>query len=166
LIYLLDADTLIRADRTYYPLRRFPIFWQWLRHSGASGNIKIPLEQYEEVVAGKGQLVDWLKGKENREALLFAEEADPMAVATVTAHGYAPDLDEAEQETVGRDPFLIAYGIVAANERCIVSFEVSAPSKKRANRKVPDVCAHLGVKCVTLFEVIEALDFTTDWEPE
>ena len=83
----------------------------------------------------------------------------------VTAVGYAPDLDEAEQVIVGRDPFLIAYGLTASDERCVVSFEVSAPSKQRANRKVPDVCAQLGVKCVTLFEMIDALDFTTDWVP-
>jgi hypothetical protein len=164
-IYLLDADTLIRADSTYYPLKRFPIFWQWLRHNGNAGNAKIPLEQYEEVIGGRGQLVDWLKEEDSRKALLFAEEADPVIVAKVTAEGYAADLDEAEQEAVGRDPFLIAYGVVAANERCVVSFEVSAPSKTRANRKVPDVCVHFGVKCITLFELIEELDFTTDWQP-
>jgi hypothetical protein len=164
-IYLLDADTLIRADRTYYPLKRFPVFWEWLRHNGVAGNIKIPLEQYEEVVAGKGQLVDWLKEEESKGALLLAEEADPELVAKVTAEGYAPDLDEAEQETVGRDPFLIAYGLAAPQERCVVSFEVSAPRKVRANRKVPDVCGQLGVKCTTLFDLIEQLDFTTDWVP-
>jgi hypothetical protein len=27
LLYLLDADTLIRADNLYYPLARFPVFW-------------------------------------------------------------------------------------------------------------------------------------------
>lgn len=165
MIYLLDADTLIRADSTFYPLRRFPVFWQWLRYNGAAGNVKIPQEQYEEVVAGKGQLVDWLKEEESRRALLLGEEADPSVVAMVTAVGYAPDLDEAEQVIVGRDPFLIAYGLTASDERCVVSFEVSAPSKQRANRKVPDMCAQLGVKCVTLFEMIDALDFTTDWVP-
>ena len=165
MIYLLDADTLIRADSTFYPLKRFPVFWHWLRFNGNAGNVKVPLEQYEEVIAGKGELVDWLKEEENREALLFTEEVDPDLVAKVTAEGYAPDLDEAEQETVGRDPFLIAYAVVAAAERCVVSFEISAPSKKRANRKVPDVCANFGVKCVTLFELIKILDFSTDWQP-
>jgi hypothetical protein len=164
-IYLLDADTLIRADTTFYPLTRFPVFWQWLRFNGSAGNIKIPLEQYEEVTTGRGQLVEWLKDEENREALLFMEEVDPNLVAEVTVKGYAPDLDEAEQETVGRDPFLIAYALVAADERCVVSFEVSAPSKKRANRKVPDVCADFGVTCITLFDLINLLDFTTDWHP-
>ena len=165
MIYLLDADTLIRADNTYYRLKRFPVFWQWLYHNGAAGIVKIPMEQYEEIVAGKGELVDWLKEQEHKEALLFAEEANPQLVAFVTTNGYAGDLNAAELVTVGRDPFLIAYGLTAANERCVVSFETSAPAKQRANRKVPDVCASLNVKCATLFQVIEDLDFTTDWRP-
>jgi hypothetical protein len=125
-IYLLDADTLIRADNTYYRLKRFPVFWQWLSHNGGAGIIKIPMEQYEEIVAGKGDLVDWLKEQEHKEALLFAEEADPHLVAHVTTHGYARDLNAAELVTLGRDPFLIAYGLAATAERCVVSFETSA----------------------------------------
>ena len=165
MIYLLDADTLISADRVYYPLNRFPIFWKWLRHHGGKGNIKIPLEQYEEVTVGKGNLVDWLKEEESKAALLLSEEIDPSLVAKVTSDGYAPDLNEAELETIGRDPFLIAYGLKAPANRCVVSFEVSSPKKQRANRKVPDVCATFGVKCANLFALIEELDFTTNWKP-
>lgn len=165
MIYLLDADTLIRADSTYYPLKRFPIFWEWLRHNGTAGFVKVPIEQYEEVVAGKGDLVDWLKDEETKEALLLNDEADPVLIGEVIEKGYASDLDEAELEKVGRDPFLIAYGYAALGSRFVVTFEVSAPSKQRANRKVPDVCNELGVDCGTLFDVIEALDFTTDWKP-
>ena len=69
MIYLLDADTLIRADSTYYPLQRFPVFWDWLRYNGTAGMVKVPLEQYEEVVAGHGDLVDWLKDDETKKAL-------------------------------------------------------------------------------------------------
>ena len=163
MLYLLDADTLIKADNTYYPLGRFPIFWEWLRYNGEIGNIKIPSEQFEEVIVGNGDLVDWLKDQENKNALLFDEQADPVLVAHVTGDGYAPDLDEAELVTVGRDPFLIAYGLAAADDRCVVSFETSAPAKQRANRKVPDVCNDLGVRCATLFDLIRELDFTTDW---
>ncbi len=164
-IFLLDADTLIRADSTYYPFRRFPVFWDWLRHNGDAGHVKVPLEQYEEVVVGRGELVDWLQVEETKEALLFQEDADPALVAAVTMNGYAPDLDEADQEKVGRDPFLIAYGCVEPDNRVVVTFEVSKPTTRRANRKITDVCNDLGVECRTLFDVIEALDFTTDWKP-
>ena len=166
MIYLLDADTLIRADGTYYPLNRFPVFWEWLQHNGNAGVIKIPVEQFEEIIVGKGDLVDWLKDEETKKALLFAEEADPRLVSKVTENGYAPDLDESEQEKVGRDPFLISYGYADRKNRFVVTFEVSSPKRQRANRKIPDVCADLGVGCGTLFDLIEALDFTTNWKPE
>jgi hypothetical protein len=164
-LYLLDADTLITADRRYYPMARFPVFWEWLRHNGAIGNVKIPREQYDEIVAGRGELVDWLRQRETADALLFAEESDPELVARVTGEGYAADLDDSEIETIGRDPFLIAHALRDQADRCVVSFEVSAPAKQRANRKVPDVCHGLGVRCITLFELITDLDFTTNWRP-
>lgn len=165
MLYLLDADTLIRADSTYYPIRRFPIFWEWLLHTGGNGHLKVPTEQFEEVTAGKGELVDWLLAEECKTELLLQEDVSAELVALVTQRGYAPDLDEAEIEKLGRDPFLIAYGCAAPHERFIVTFEVSAPKKQRANRKIPDVCSDLGVQCGTLFDVIEALDFTTNWRP-
>ena len=165
MLYLLDADTLIRADNTYYPLKRFPVFWEWLRHNGAAGLVKIPIEQFEEVTTGKGGLVDWLKDSETKAALILDAEADPTVVSTVIVQGYASDLNDTEIEKIGRDPFLIAYGLVDATQRTVVTFEVSAPRKQRANRKVPDVCSDLGVPSATLFDVIEALDFTTDWKP-
>jgi hypothetical protein len=162
---LLDADTLIRAEKTYYPRRRFPVFWDWLLHQGKLGNVKIPPEQYGEVVIGRGELVDWLKEEETKEALLLDEEVDVALVADTTVNGYAANLNEAEIETVGRDPFLIAHARTDQANRRVITFEVSKPGKQRANRKVPDVCASLRVQCGTLFDLIEDLDFSTDWKP-
>jgi hypothetical protein len=164
MLYLLDADTLIAADHTYYPLNRFPIFWRWLRYNGSIDNVKVPVEQFEEIIAGKGDLVDWLKAKDNKDALLFSEDADPALVARVTREGYAPDLNEAELVAVGQDPFIISYCLAEPATRTVVSFEVSAPSKQRANRKVPDVCKDFSVNCVNLFTLIKTLDFTTNWK--
>lgn len=162
-LYLLDADVLIRANGIYYRPNRFPTFWSWLAHVGAEGGVKVPREQYEEITIGSGELVDWLK--DAKEALLFDEEADPTLVGEVTLNGYG-ELDENGLEKVGRDPFLISYGYADKTGRTIVTLEVSAPSKQGANRKIPDVCTDLGVDCCDLFEFIEALDFTTNWKPE
>jgi len=161
-LYLLDADTLITGDRRAYPLRRFPIFWEWLLHQGREGNVKLSREQYEEVTAGRGELVDLLNEPDTRDALLLLEDIDPAVVADTTLNGYG-NLDENEIEQVGRDPFLIAYGRADLGARTVVTFEVSKPGKQRANRKVPDVCRAFGVPCCNLFDMIGALDFTTDW---
>jgi hypothetical protein len=83
MLYLLDADTLIRADRTYYPLKRFPVFWDWLLHHSGAGNIKVPQEQFDEVVVGRGELVDWLSDKARKDSMLLPGAVDPGLVTQV-----------------------------------------------------------------------------------
>ena len=166
MLYLLDANIIITANDTAYPLQRFPIFWKWLLHQGQRGRVKVPVEQYEEITEGAGDIVDWCRDHATQEALLLDDEVDFRNVREVTARGYAPDLNEVEVGQVGRDSFLISYGVADPENRTVVTFETSKPSRKRANRKVPDVCASLGVKCCTLYEVVRALDFSTDWTPE
>lgn len=160
MLYLLDASVLIAANRDYYPLGRVPEFWDWLVDRGAKQQTKIPVEMYEEVLAGNNDdLTCWLKG--NRGVLLLDEDVDERLVARVTELGYAPDLSDEEVERLGRDPFLIAYALGAPSQRIVVTAEVSKPSKRRANRHIPDVCRDLDVRCCNTFEFIEALDFTT-----
>ena len=161
MIYLLDADSLIRAANTFYRLKRVAPFWEWLEEQGNLENVKIPIEQYEEVTAGnkEDELVKWLIQPTVKKALLLDEEADPAIVAKVTLDGYG-NLDDQGIEEVGRDPFLISYGYDDPGNRIVVTFENSAPSKQGKNRKIPDVCADLNVNCCNLFDLIEDLDFT------
>jgi hypothetical protein len=100
----------------------------------------------------------------NKEVLLFDEAVDATIVQTVVNQGYAPDLTDDELETVGRDPFLIAYALAGTN-RCVVTTEVSSPGKKRQNRKIPDVCKTFGVTCHNPFTVYRNLGFHTQWQP-
>lgn len=165
MMYLLDADTVIKADNRFFTRKRSPSFWLWLPHQGTIGNIKIPREQYDEIVVGNDDLVEWLKTEEVKDALLLDSEVDAALVAQVLTQGYAPDLDDAELIEVGKDPFLIAHAAADPANRAVVSFETSAPKKIRKNRKVPDVCGQFGVICVDLFVMVDALDYTEDWQP-
>lgn len=157
-MYLLDANTLIRANADYYPIKRIPQFWNWLIIKGKAGVVKIPNEIADEITAGSDDVSDWLKDHHAKEALRLNEAVDPALLRRVVSEGYAPDLTDAEMELLGRDPFLIAYGIARAS-RCVVTKETSAPSKKRANRKVPDVCTVMGVRWITPFAFYEEADF-------
>jgi hypothetical protein len=160
-IYLLDADTLITSDRTYYPPSNFALFWAWLAHEGACGSIKMPKEQFNEVVAGKGELVEWLKT--NKKAMLLDEVPDPAIVQRVLEEGYGPSLTAEEIATIGLDPFAVAYALLDPANRSVVTFEVSRPSKQRANQKLPDVCRKFGIIPKTMFDVIKELGFSTAW---
>ncbi|RWA50751.1 DNA-binding protein [Cupriavidus sp. UYMSc13B] len=167
-LYLLDANVLITAHREYYPIDMVPEFWDWLLHMAQAGIIKMPLETYEEVKDGGGKvkkdaLVDWLGQDEVKDALVLDEEVHPPSVDKVVAT-YATDLNDTEIEQLGRDPFLIAHALTDPNSRIVVSIEVSAPGKKRANRRVPDVCKDNGVQCCNTFAMLRTLKFSTSWQ--
>ncbi len=163
MLYLLDANVLIDANRDYYPITRVPEFWEWLVHNGAEGRVKIPREVYEEIKGGSDDLGNWARENDVKEALLLDEEADVSLVSCVIDERYAPDLTDDEVEKVGRDPFLIAYALAAPGTRCVVTTEVSRPRRRRGNRHVPDVCNDLDLPCCNTFEFVRALDFKTGW---
>lgn len=164
MIYLLDTNVLIDANRDYYPISRVPEFWEWLVDCGVNGQVKIPLEFFEEIKEGNDNLAAWVKQDDVKEALLLDTEVDVSTVSQVIDDGYASDLTDVEVEKIGRDPFLVAHALHHSEKRCVVTTEVSRPSKQRANRHLPDVCKHFGVKSLNTFEFIRALNFTTNWK--
>lgn len=169
MLYLLDANVLITANSTYYPLDQIPEFWSWLHYQAISGRIKIPLEIMEEIKAGRKDddpLLDWISAAGIEDALVLGEAVDAALVQRVVSEGYAADLSDDEVEKIGRDPFLIAYALADTRERTVVTVEGSRPSAIRQNRRVPDVCQTMGVFCCGPFALNKELGFRTGWKPE
>lgn len=167
MLYLLDANVLITAHHLYYPVDAVPEFWDWLAHQGEAGNIKMPIETFEEVKDGsndadKDLLFAWVQDDAHKAAILFDGDVEPQLVQQVTGQ-YAPDLTDDELEAIGRDPFLIAHALADPGNRCVVTTEVSKPTWKRQNRKIPDVCRDVGVQCCDTFAMLRALQFSTRW---
>jgi hypothetical protein len=169
-IYLLDANTLIDAKRDYFEFERVPEFWGWLQDQGSKGRIKIPVEIYEEFEEAKNidgdrdSLSEWASDDNVKKALLLDEEVDRKIVSRVISEGYCPDPTDQEIETIGRDPFLIAYALVDPDLRVVVTTEASKPKKLRANRHVPDVCTVMAVRHINTFQLLRELDFKTSWK--
>lgn len=164
MLYLLDANVLIDANRDYYQINRVPEFWEWLFNMGSKGLVKIPLEVFEELREGKDNLSNWARDPNNISSLLLKEEAEVSLVSRVTNEGYANDLSDDEIEKIGRDPFIIAYALIESNGRCIVTTETSKPNRRRANRHLPDVCNSFDIKWCSTFEFLRYLDFSTNWK--
>ena len=159
--HLLDANVLITANNSYYPLDRVPEFWEWLLRMGETGQITMPIEMIEEIVDGNDDLAAWLSDRSHRDVLRLDEAADAALVQRVVNDGYARDLNDVEIEKIGRDPFLIGAALRSPADRVVVTVEVSKPAAQRANRKVPDVCRILGVTCIDTFRLIRDLNFST-----
>ena len=162
MLYILDANILIDAKRTYYQFDRVPEFWAWLAHMGVEGRVKVPVEVYDKLTDAKDDdLADWLRV--NKNAMLFSEDVEPGLIAYAHNRGYGGNLTEDDIEKLNEDPFLIAYALADRNNRCVVTTEVSKPRRQGANRHIPDVCMDLGVSCCNTFTFIQELDFRTDW---
>lgn len=161
MLYLLDADVLIKAKNLYYEFGRVDQYWEWLTFQAEEGRVKIPVEIYEEITVGKDQLAAW--AKHNKAALVLEEDVDISLVQRVTIEGYAPDLTDIELEVIGRDPFLIAYALKDINNRMVVTGEVRS-NKQRQNRSIPSVCDGFGVKSCDQWQFGRTLDFRTDWK--
>lgn len=164
MIYLLDANVLMDANRDFYNLERVKEFWEWLAYVGRAGKAKIPDEQYDEITDGSDELATWAKDISIKADLLLTDDVDEKLVRHVIDKGYAPDLDDVELEKLGRDPFLIAHALSDASNRMVVTTEVSKPSKKRGNKHIPDVCDFLGVTWCDGYKFFKDMDFRTDWE--
>jgi hypothetical protein len=163
-MHLLDANVLITANNLYYPIDQVPQFWTWLKQMGDAGHLKIPVEIFEEIKDGgtneeADPLYEWITNEANKEALLLDEEPDAALIQKIIEEGYGNDLTDDQLEEIGRDPILIAYGLKDQANRCVVTTEVSAPGKKRQNRKVPDVCNDFGVACCNTFVLTKKLGF-------
>src|SRR3546814_2688600 len=82
MIYLLDANVLITAHHLYYPVDAVPEFWEWLAHQGVAGQIKMPVETFEEAKAGgptaKGEIpFPWVQEIAHKSAIFFTEDLRP-----------------------------------------------------------------------------------------
>lgn len=159
-MFLLDANVFIYAQRDYYPPDRVPEFWDWLAYQAEIGNIKVPLDIWDEIKPHDQVLQEWMKL--HKENLILEPDDSSMRVAEVLEQ-YAPDLNEEELERIGKDPYLIAAALYYDGS-IIVSKEGSSPSKIRANRKIPDICNDLGISCITDHKLIIELDFSTNWK--
>ncbi len=133
MLYLLDANVLIDANRDYYPIGRVGEFWAWLLNRAETGQVKLPQEVYEEISAGNDEVAQWVKA--HRETLLLREAVDRQLVEFVVSNGYAPDLTDEEIIAIGRDPFLVAYAL--AGEKPINTFELIRRLDFRTDWRAP-----------------------------
>ena len=160
MLYLIDANVLIRAHEDYYPLDRVPQFWAWLERQAMAGQIKMPLEIHNEIAVSHGPLKDWICERRIKQALILDEEVDAELLDRVLTEGYGTNPTDSDLEKIGEDALLIAYAL-AANDSVVVTKETPRPRAQRANRKIPDVCESLNVECITDFDLYRELAFST-----
>jgi hypothetical protein len=169
MVYLLDANVLITAQNVHYPIDVFPVFWDWLEHQIAQGSVRMPREIFDEIKDGstdveQDALYAWIQREDLKQTLVLNEDVDVEILQGVMTGSYSP-ANEVQLIGIGQDPFLVAYGKAAPDERCVVTYEVPAPFAAPHNRKIPDACVVTGVPCCDPMKMLRELGFTSSWQP-
>lgn len=161
-MYLIDSSALITAKNHYYQFNRVPQFWEWLHHHAAHGNVKVPHEIFEEVTKQDDDLKNWIVGIKD-DILVVSTDYDTRLSEVLDCYGQGEVLTPADLEKIANDPYLIACAL--HEKAVVVTGEVPKPTKRRANRKIPDICGDLQIEWTNVhgFEgragLIDLLDF-------
>lgn len=157
-MYLLDANAFMEASRLYYSFKIAPGYWSWLVARFQAGQISSVEAVYDEITAGKDELVTWAKGG-SLGGFWLPDTEDSLAsaadVATWATHEDRPFKQSAVDEFMASADLRLAAQ-AAALGATVVTRETSDPAcKKRV--KLPDAALALGVQCLQPFAVYEQL---------
>lgn len=144
-MYIFDSNFLIQAYRLDFPPETDKEgFWDWLDDLGLSHNLIIPEKVFEEIDKGTDNLAKFLSGLKNihKEPSANAMPHLPQVMAT---YG---NLTQQELETIEKkaDPYLAAHGLQL--KATVVTDEKPNNATNPLKKKVPDICAALGVSCI------------------
>lgn len=147
--YSFDTSSFSNGWVKLYPPDVFPGVWLRMSEAIAGGVVRSPDEVREELSLGDPELMRWARN----QAGLFVPTDALLQQEVRRVLEAAPRLvDLGRRRSLG-DPWVIAmarlYGLTVVTE------ERSRPTRPR----IPDVCRMLGVRCVTLLDVMRELEW-------
>ena len=162
--YLIDANSLIRPARAYYPFDFAPSFWQQLRPKISLDKIAVLDKVRDELLKGTDELSAWISDLPNecilstqdiqilqkyRDVLNFIQQSDQYTESSLRLWS---------RENIA-DPWLIAAAKVYGYT--LLSFEQSAGriTTRSNNPKLPDVARHFQVPYTSLFDMMRQEHF-------
>jgi hypothetical protein len=155
--FVLDADSMVRSKREHYAFDFCPGFWDALLQGFKENRLGSIVPIRREILRGKDALADWVKDEVPKE---FFEAVDTGPVQQIYAEIIQWVQDQTNYSTAakqkfvsGADPWLVAFS--KANNREIVTYEVSAPESKAI--KLPDVAHQFKVKCIRPYVMLRRL---------
>lgn len=162
--YLLDSNVFIQAHRDTYPLDVVTSFWNKIKELAKNGVI-ISLDKVRKEIFDKSSHEDELSNwcKKNLEDTFFYDSSDSIQnyisiiqwASSQTTRYNQSAIDEF-LETDLADSWIVSFA--KKNDFTIVTYEKGDLSRKRI--KIPDVCIHFNVRCITPIEMFRELKET------
>lgn len=151
MIYVFDTSAFITLFRNYYR-KRFPSLWELYEKMIEGGSI-VSTREVRREIASPESLVGWVK--DNTEIFSTPTAAEGAFVGKIYAVPHFQKNIELKKILKGgtnADPFVIARAAVLKDYKAVVTMETA---KKNAV-KIPNICDHFKVDCLSLEEFMEA----------
>ena len=149
--YLLDANVFIQAKNLHYGFDFCPAFWNWLLEKNSTKHVFSIDKVSDEITAGGDELSNWARSQGNS---LFLKTDSTVVIQFeklsnwTLNQGFDPSAINTFMQVA--DYYLIAHAL--ANNHTVVTHEVPANTLKKI--KIPNVCAGLGLKFMTPYEML------------
>ncbi|MFN4140514.1 PIN domain-containing protein [Aestuariivirga sp.] len=150
-MYVFDTSPLSALFKNYYPAR-FPSLWTKFDGLVTSGAVVSTRECFRELVDGPVEsAVQWASDNKHIFATPVADEGKFVAQIYGVPH-FQQNIEAQKILKGGKnaDPFIIAKA--AVEKRSVVTME----QFKTNAAKIPNICKHFGVSCLSLEEFMEA----------
>lgn len=149
-MYVFDTSPLSVLFKNYYR-RRFPTLWAQFDALVADGHVVSTREVLREVHDGAVESLRlWCAGQQGLFPAPTAHEGGMVARIYAVAH-FQQNIEQQKLLKGGRnaDPFVIARAM--AENRSVVTMELFKPN----SAKIPNICQHFTVPCLTLEDFME-----------
>jgi len=150
-MYVFDNSPLSTLFRNYYR-KRFPSLWRNFDTLVADGKMVSVREAYREIEdSNLAGLREWARENEELFPVPTANEGAFVAKIYAVPH-FQQNIEQQKLLKGGRnaDPFVIAKASV--EDRTVVTMELF----KENAAKIPNICDHFDIPCMTLEEFMEA----------
>lgn len=156
-MYLLDANVLMEAHRSYYGFAIAPGFWIWLAGEHQRGTVGSVDAIHAEISVGKDELARWAATLPDSFWLAPSDRTvQSVQRATTWVSEPARRYTQAAVMTFMASADLMLIAEAHAGEHILVTRERSAP-EARSRVMIPDVCSALGVRRQDPFTVYRRL---------
>lgn len=149
--YLLDTNVFLEAKNKHYGFDFCPAFWDWLASENRNGTVFSVEQVRDEILRRADVVAEWATARGDG---LFLSSTPESSAAYGQIIRWARERDyrrtAVDQFESVADSYLIAHA--AATGRVIVTHEISSNSRNKV--KIPNVCAGLGIECLTPFEML------------
>lgn len=155
MIYVFDTNAFSQLFHSYYR-DRFPTLWQSFDNLVAEERITSTREVSREIEDDRvAALRDWAEGRRGLFPTPTAAEAQFVARIFAVSH-FQQVIEQKKLLKGGKnaDPFVIARA--ATIEGTVVTMESEPPN----GAKIPNICRHFGVHCLSLEGFMEAEEWS------